>query len=100
MIVMSEPDRSPPGKRLGKERKMSDSRSEGRGGHGLLPMFLGCGLLLVSILVLSLVGPAWGLAIALVALLICPVLMLGLWHATDRSGGADSFGRQGHDRLE
>lgn len=69
-------------------------------GHGLLPMIMGCGLMLVAVLALGLVGPGWGIAILVAALLVCPVLMLGPWRMAE--GGKrtlparrDQHGRNG-----
>lgn len=54
----------------------SNSHQHGRGGHGLLHLILGCGLMLVALLLLPAVRTGWGTVIVIVALLACPILML------------------------
>lgn len=55
----------------------------GKPRHGPLPMILGCGLTLAAVLALGLVGPGWGVAVVALVLLVCPLLMLGLWWTTE-----------------
>jgi hypothetical protein len=55
------------------------------GSHGWLPMLAGCGLMLVGLLVLSSVGPGWGIPLILAALLICPLALVFV----SRSGKSD-----------
>jgi hypothetical protein len=45
-------------------------------GYGLLRMLIGCGLLLMEISVLSSIGVNWGVPFILLALIVCPLLML------------------------
>jgi hypothetical protein len=54
----------------------SNSHQHGQGGHGLLHLILGCGLMLVALLLLPAVRTGWGIVIVIVALLACPILML------------------------
>lgn len=55
---------------------------EGKPEHGHLPMILGCGLTVV-VLTMGLVGPGWGIAVLALVLLVCPLLMLGLWRMAE-----------------
>jgi predicted phage tail protein len=44
-------------------------------GHGFLHLVLGCGLVVVAILVSSAVGANWGTALVVAALVLCPLSM-------------------------
>lgn len=47
-------------------------------GHGILHMVLGCGLMLVAVLLLPSIGAGWAAGAVLIAFLLCPLLMLFL----------------------
>lgn len=70
------------------------------GGHGLLHMLLGCGLVLVAALAFGAAGGPWAVPLLLVVLLACPLMMLGgaraaeggRWWAPWRKGGGEGGG--------
>lgn len=68
-------------------------------GHGWLTMLAGCGLMLVGLLVLSSVGPGWGIPLILAALLFCPLALI----ISNRSGQSGwqgpAWGRQRRERT-
>lgn len=53
------------------------------GGHGLVHLILGCGLMLVAIVALGFLDNRWGVIVVLVAAVMCPLTMLGVWHTTE-----------------
>lgn len=56
------------------ERRDHDLRADHK--HPWWHMLVGCGLMLVAVLLLSSAKVGWGSAIILVALLVCPLSML------------------------
>jgi hypothetical protein len=56
--------------------------------HGSLPMLISCGFMLIALVVLSSLGASWGFPLILLALILCPLMMLLLMRAAadDRQG--------------
>ena len=54
-------------------------------GSGWLHLVVPCGLLLAGLVAFSFVGPGWGAALILVALILCPLALI----AMSRRGESD-----------
>ena len=76
---------------------MADS-DRGAGGHGWLHMIIGCGLLLVGLLVLSQLGAGWGAALIVLALIVCPLAMIGLLRSAESDRSWIAWGRKRHEK--
>ncbi len=63
----------------------SDTRQREHSRHGLLHLVLCCSFMLIALLLLTL-RTGWGTALAIVALLACPILMLLLMRHASPTG--------------
>ena len=72
-----------------------DRREGGR--HGLVPMLLGCGLLLGLLLVLTWADAAWSGPLVLAALVVCLGAMVVMGSTTGRLPGQRRSGRHESD---
>jgi hypothetical protein len=63
-------------------------------GHGVIHMVVGCGLMLVAILLLPSFGGGWASAVVPLAFLVCPLMMLFLMR------GSDGRAAEGGDHRE
>ena len=76
----------------------SDHNHKAGKSHGWFHMLIGCGLMLIALLVLSSVGAGWGTALILLALLICPLAMIAMLGGSWSNWWRTIWGRQGHEK--
>ena len=74
---MSRP-RDPPGRA---QVDTSQHEKHAGAGHGWLHVVIGCGLMILGLLLLPVVDSTWGVVLVLVELALSPVVMLlVMWH--------------------
>ena len=62
--------------------------------HGWFHMLVGCGLMLIGLLVLTSFGAGWGAAVILVALILCPLAMVVGMRAAESDRWWTTWGRR------
>ena len=66
--------------------------------HGWFHMLVGCGLMLIGLLVLTSLGTGWGAAVILAALILCPLAIVVVMRTAESDRWWTSWGRRRHEQ--